>query len=207
MQENEISKEKLLVALLVKGNEDAFKKLFLIYEKSVMLYALKLTHSREASEELVQDIFIKIWEYRSKIDPNKPFEALLFKIAKNHILNYLRDLKKEHTWSVNDETFQQIAISESGQPDHLLIRKEYTHHLEHIIHQLPAKRQKIFIMNKLEGFSYAEIAQELGISKDTVRLQLIQSMKFIKKNYAMEFTLITWLFNIYTFFLFFLIFE
>lgn len=167
-----------LITFLKSGKEPAFQELFYRYENKVYLYALKLTLSREAARELTHDIFIKVWEYREKIDENMAFSSLLFRIARNHILNHLRDqgrqlaLQREYTSSIEESR---------NSTEEAVTWQEYLQATDRAIEQLPRQRRSIFTMSRKEGKSYDEIAEALGISRNTVRIQMIKSLKFIRK--------------------------
>jgi RNA polymerase sigma-70 factor (ECF subfamily) len=175
--------ENELIELLKKSHERAFEELFMRFEQRVFLYAVKLTKSREVAEEILHDVFIKVWEHRENIDPSIPLSAIIFTIAKNNILNHLRQesrftaLKKEYSLSVVTST----NATEDG-----MLMEEYLHVTNRAIENLPAQRRSIFKMSRIEGKSYEEIAESLGISKDTVRNQMIKSLKTIREYIAVH---------------------
>ena len=167
-----------LVTALRTGSEPAFRELFNRYGGKVFRYVMRFVPTEPVAEELMQDVFMKVWNYRENLDAAQSFNNFLFRITKNHILNYLRDtqrdvaLNKEYRLSLS--SFHN-AVEES------LIHEEYIELANKAIALLPDKRRSIFIMSRLEGKSYEQIAQALDISKDTVRLQMIKSIKSIRE--------------------------
>ncbi len=167
-----------LVTALRTGSEPAFRELFNRYGGKVFRYVMRFVPTEPVAEELMQDVFMKVWNYRGNLDAAQSFNNFLFRITKNHILNYLRDtqrdvaLNKEYRLSLS--SFHN-AVEES------LIHEEYIELANKAIALLPDKRRSIFIMSRLEGKSYEQIAQALDISKDTVRLQMIKSIKSIRE--------------------------
>ena len=167
-----------LVTALRTGSEPAFRELFNRYGGKVFRYVMRFVPTEPVAEELIQDVFMKVWNYRENLDAAQSFNNFLFRITKNHILNYLRDtqrdvaLNKEYRLSLS--SFHN-AVEES------LIHEEYIELANKAIALLPDKRRSIFIMSRLEGKSYEQIAQALDISKDTVRLQMIKSIKSIRE--------------------------
>jgi RNA polymerase sigma-70 factor (ECF subfamily) len=167
-----------LVTALRTGSEPAFRELFNRYAGKVFRYVMRFVPAEPVAEELMQDVFMKVWNYRENLDAAQSFNNFLFRITKNHILNYLRDtqrdvaLNKEYRLSLS--SFHN-AVEES------LIHEEYIALANKAISLLPDKRRSIFIMSRLEGKSYEQIAQALDISKDTVRLQMIKSIKSIRE--------------------------
>lgn len=164
--------------LLIKQNNDqrAFEELFFRYQERVYQYAYKITQSREVSEEVLQDSFVKVWNYREQIDEQKTFSALLFKIVKNTILNALK-AQKTHQ-QLTDETVNTL-ISHIN-PDDDVIYEQYMAILNDALSLLPERCNLIFQKSRFEGLTYEEIADDLGISKDTVRLQIIKSLKILR---------------------------
>ncbi len=183
IEDNKTDKE--LVKRIKKGDQRAFKLLFYNYEKRVYYFVLKIVGEKEPAEEILQDVFVKIWNYRLKLDETKSISAFLFKTSKNTALNYLRDciLLKEHQNIVADNT--DVFANELLPDDHLVV-EDYMRSYNNIIDQLPSQRCEIFKMSRQEGLSYQEIAEKLKISKNTVRLQIVESLKFIRRNIQSE---------------------
>lgn len=173
----QLDEESLLRDMKYNGKESAFQELFYRYQDRVFRYAIKIVPTREVAEEILQDVFLKVWNYRAQIDENKPFSALLFKIAKNTILNTLKQ-QKTHL-QLTPDTIEHLAFHIC--PEHDMIWKQYVNILNDALATLPDRCREIFQKSRFEGLSYEEIAQEMGISKDTVRLQIIKSLKQLKK--------------------------
>lgn len=172
-----LEEKSLLLLIKQDDKEKAFEELFYRYQDRVYRYALKIVRSREVAEEILQDVFVKIWNYRKQIDENKLFTSLLFRIAKNTILNALK-LQKTHL-QLTEDTIDTLICHIGPEDD--MIWKQYLNILNQALSTLPDRCREIFQKSRLEGLSYEEIAQELGISKDTVRLQIIKSLKLLRK--------------------------
>ncbi len=167
-----------LVTELRAGNEPAFRELFNRYADKVFRYVMRFVPGEPVAEELMQDVFMKVWNYRDNLDASQSFNNFLFRTAKNHILNYLRDLQRDV--ALNKEYRLSLSSFHNAVED-TLIHEEYIELANKAIALLPDKRRSIFIMSRLEGMSYEQIAQALDISKDTVRLQMIKSIKSIRE--------------------------
>lgn len=132
---------------------------------------------KEEANDIVQEIFIRLWESRSFINPELSFSSFLYTMARNRILNYFRDIDI-------DEKVKQILsaqkITEEEAIDSKIIYTEYQMILQNAISQLPPQRQKIFNMSRIESMSHKEIAAELGISVNTVQEHISEALKFIK---------------------------
>lgn len=169
--------EKLLVSELKNHNEKAFRKLFDLYYQDIYGYSVSLLKSKEAAEENVQDVFMKVWQNRENLNPEQSFKSYLFTIARNQAFNSLNK-------AANDVLLKEAVFYES-QKSHdygdYAIREEDCKKLrKEAIRQLPPKRKKIFKMSRKKGMSYEEISQELGISINTVRNQMSKALETMR---------------------------
>lgn len=171
-----------LIVELKKGDALAFDKLFHLYSDRLYWFSKRILKNKEDSEEIVQDVFLKIWEQRAKIDEFKSFKSYLFTIAYNSIISKIRNkevqqsyvLLKQETPEFHTETEAQIIYSDLES----LSNK--------IIDQLPPKRKQIFLMSRVEGLTSTEIAEKLSISKNTVENQITDALKFIREKFCNE---------------------
>lgn len=164
-----------LVQLLQKGNVAAFDSLFEIYSPKLFGFALKYFRNETDAEELVQEVFVKVWENRQAIQLEYSFKSYLFTIALNQIrkyfnrkaasLRYLESIqnKSESTDQMDNEDYESILQK-----------------MNLIIDQMPARRREIFIKSKLEGKSAKEVAAELNITPGTVDNQISEGLRFIR---------------------------
>ena len=174
--------DRFLVKRLNEGNEKAFDTLFMELHHQVFLYCLKLTKSREAAEEIMQDVFVKVWEKREKISPLFPIRSFIFKITRDLCINYLKKVSREN--SFKEELKSKFEHLTSDQTENQVIYNDYYRIASYAINQLPTQRKKIFEMNRIMGLSNAEIADRLGISKNTVKVQLVKASKFVKAYFS-----------------------
>jgi RNA polymerase sigma-70 factor (family 1) len=172
------SGETELLEGLKKGSEIAFKQIYALYHHKIYRLALKFVKSEELAKEIVQDIFIKIWEHRHTINKDLSFSAYLFRIAHNHIFNLLKRASKEV--SIKKQIMAAAEIS-SNQTEDEVIAAEYESLAIHAIEQLPPQRKLIFQLCRMEGKSYEEVSFALGISKSTVRDHMVKAIRFIKE--------------------------
>lgn len=177
MNPGQLSDYDLLLSLKL-GREDAFKEVYRRFSPRVQAFAARILLDSFAAEEVVQDTFVNIWDYRQKIDPEVPFQSLLFTIAKNNVLNVLRrqrqQLRNHRQYSLSMEVSRNLTEED-------ILLKEYFKIADDVVEQLPPQRKAIFKMSRYEGKSYDEIALALGISKDTVRNQIVKSLKTIRE--------------------------
>lgn len=170
--------ENEILTRLIRGDADAFSELYLTY--SGMLYAkiLRLTKCEETAKEILQELFLKIWEKRSQIDVDKPFKAYLFKIAKNLMYDHFRKVARDKILSdylVSMATLSYPHAEEAG------LYQERLECMANAIEQLPLARKTVFKLCKLEGKSYEEIASQLQISTSTISDHIVKANRSIKK--------------------------
>jgi RNA polymerase sigma-70 factor (ECF subfamily) len=172
-----------LVQLLQKGNVKAFDSLFDVYSSKLFGFALKYFKNETDAEELVQEVFVKVWENRESLKSELSFKSYLFTIALNQIrkhfnkkatsLRYLESLRNEPEFSENQEINDENYDSALQQ-------------INLIIEQMPPRRREIFMKSKLDGKSSKEIAIELNISTGTVDNQVSEALRFIRTQLKSE---------------------
>jgi len=169
--------ESELVKALSKGEIKAFNELFQIYGNRIFRFALGYLKSEPDAEELVQDVFMKIWEKRSELKENLSFKSYLFTIAFNIIRKHF--VKK----ALTNRYFEQQVIEDTDLSTIQNIDFQSTKKaIDHLVEQLPARRKEVFIKSRFEGLTVKEIAEELGTSPKTVENQLGEALKFIREH-------------------------
>ena len=172
------SDEKGLLNAIANGNEIAFKTIYDAYFKKLSAYLYKLCKSNDATEEMVNDVFLKIWKNKSSLNHIESFEAYLFIMARNKAIDYLRKLAKD-TNLITELTAQ---IQEShNEIEEKLDATALKNLIEQSLAQLSDQKRKIFKMSKEEGYSHDEIAAEMQLSKSTVKNHLSETLKHLKK--------------------------
>ncbi len=176
MQNN--TADSLLIERLIKGDLHAFDKLFNRYDKKLYAFTLKYLKSETEAEDLVQEVFIKVWEKRSTLKTHSSFKSYLFTIAYNDILKFFRSKSYRQAY-----VREAIAVSERfDKSDERLYYSSILEQVDKLIDQLPERRKLIFIKSRKEGLSAKEIAEELGISPGTVDNNISDALKFLKSH-------------------------
>nr|WP_315246722.1 RNA polymerase sigma-70 factor [uncultured Flavobacterium sp.] len=170
------SNESKLLYELSKGSESAFTSLYNRYKNVVYSCALKITKSRTLSEEVVQDVFLKIWFKKESLNDIAHFESYIFVTARNHIFNMLKQIAKERTLK-SKMNYTDLSFDTADAP---LEDEQFTSLLNEVIDQLPLQQQKVYRMIKEQDLSYQEIGEFLNISPLTVKKHMAQALKFIR---------------------------
>jgi RNA polymerase sigma-70 factor (ECF subfamily) len=166
-----------LIASLKKGNRAAFKTIFELYEKRLYYFIHSITKSDYASEEILQEVFIKIWTKKETINVKHSFDAFIFTITRNATYNYLRSIANQE--SLKQEYWKNIS-SLNEETENTLLLAEYEDLVNDILENIPTQKRSIFILSKQQGKSNEEIADLLGITQKTVKNHLWKTLQTIR---------------------------
>lgn len=170
--------ERNLIALLKQGSREAFATLYRQYWQQVYNFChLYLTNADDA-EDVVQEVFIKVWENREWIREDERFKGLLFIITRNLVFNQHRKKVNECLYKVT----LLAALEESEEIEEEIDANDLRAYIERLIDELPPRRREIFNLSRKEQKSYKEIAELLHISEKTVENQIGEALKYLRKN-------------------------
>jgi len=169
--------EQDLVKALSKGEIKAFNDLFQLYGNRIYRFSMGYLKSQSEAEELVQDVFLKIWEKRAELKDYLSFKAYLFTIAYNLIRKHFTNKALMHKY-LEGQIIDDLDFDTTQNIDYQSTKKL----IDAIVDQLPPKRKTVFIMSRFEGFTVNEIAKELGTSPKTVENQLGEALKFVREH-------------------------
>lgn len=178
-----VSNEKDLLLKVAQGNEECFRQIFLKYHQLLGTHVYRITNSVDMAEEIVQDIFLKIWMSREILAEVHNFKAYLFVVSKNHTLNCIRKLSKErmHIKQIEEDFARNYIYSETDFDIYHTL-------LDEAINQLPAQQQKVYLLSRHERLRYAEVASRLNLSRETVKkyLQIANASitEYVQTNYT-----------------------
>lgn len=181
MVSDHFDNESELVLSLSKGSIIAFNQLFRKYSGLLYRFAYGYLKSVNDAEELVQDVFTKIWEKHSELKSDLSFRSYLFTIAFNDIKKVFR-MKAMHSEYLDNSLFDDADHSTSQ----TISYNSLLDHVRELIDQLPEKRKEIFVRSRFEGQSIKEISKEMNISHKTVENQISQALKSLRKNLTKE---------------------
>ncbi|RYZ26041.1 MAG: RNA polymerase sigma-70 factor [Chitinophagaceae bacterium] len=171
--------EKELLLYISEGNEAAFREIFYRYADKLGSYVLRLTQSKTIAEEIVQDVFLKIWINREALGEVENFSVYLFVLSRNQTLNALRKTLRETSHQKEWERDQAVVMETCDKPE------EENAHFEGLIDgaisQLPSQQQKVWLLSRKDGLTHPQIASALGISKETVKKYIMHANQSITR--------------------------
>ncbi len=173
-----INDEKWLLAQLKAGNSEAFSQLYRQYSGPMYVNVLKMVKDEQVTEEIVQDIFARIWQKRESIHFEKSFASYIYRVAQNMVFDFFRKLKRDKNLY---EHFKTIATENYSHIEEELHSKEFETLLHNALNTLPPQQKKVYQLCSLEGRSYKEAGVQLGISSSTVKEHLAKAKFAIRK--------------------------
>jgi RNA polymerase sigma-70 factor (family 1) len=172
-----------LVSDLKKDNVKAFDLIYTRYAVNLYRFVLKYLRSEEESEELVQSVFLKIWEVRKGIRTDTSFKSFLFTIAYNDMCKLFR--RRKYKLEFVKETLY-VSDPASNETEDKIDYGSALKRIEKIIEKIPEKQKIVFIKSRYEGKSSKEIAEEVGLSPGTVDNYISESLKYIRSRLQNE---------------------
>jgi len=172
--------ESKILKELKKGDHSAFERIFEQYSKQLFQFSLSYLKSEEVAKDIVQEVFIKIWNNRKEIKTDTSFQSYLFTIALNSVRKYFNKVSRLN------EIRHDILIDFSRMKPEFDDRSDYQallDKLDELIRQMPEKRREVFIKKKIEEKSLKEISEELNITTKTVEYHITEAMRFLKSEF------------------------
>lgn len=178
IRERETMTERELIASLKLGNEDAFTALYKMYWPKVHNFSRLYLTSVSEVEEIVQEVFVKVWEARLFLREDDSFKGLLFIITRNIIFNQFRKSFNENAYkmTVLNSANTEYDIQEEMEASDLQA------YIKTLISELPPRQKEVFKMSREQHLSYKEISMHLSISEKTVERHINEALKYLRKN-------------------------
>ena len=171
------SNESILLDQIATGNEKAFNKLHDFYRPGIYRFIYKFIKSSELSNDICQEVFMKIWEERYTIQEINSFKSYLFTITRNYTFNFLKRAAIEDR--IKAEVLKSYCLS-TNYTEESLLTKEYQQFLQTVLDTLPPQSRTVFKLCRQQEKSYEEAAQILGVSNNAIKKHMVKSMKVIK---------------------------
>lgn len=178
MESPPIYHTKELLQLLAGGDENAYKQLYDLYRNRIYSLALQVTKSKPVAEDVLQEVFVKIWLNRHKLPALENFHAWVRTVTRNNLYNRLRRIATEETF-LREIIAQKNPEGETGQDT--VAFNELQKILHQAVAQLTPQQRHVYVLGKEEGLRYEQIAEQLHLSRDTVKYHMTEALRSIRK--------------------------
>jgi len=168
-----------IIQRLKKDDKSAVDELFGYYYPRLYHFSKSILKIETEIDDILQEVFVKIWLNRQKISSAETFNAYIFTITKNEVLNLIRSKLKDHTFK---EELYLRSVAEEYQTQNHLEYNEIKIAIDRLVEDLPEKRKQVFILSRTEGLSNKEIALQLNISEKTIEDHITHAIKHIKSS-------------------------
>lgn len=185
MAHDKFHAEKELLAQVADGDEKAFRALFGAYYEQLYHYIFGFIKSKEVSEELVMDVFLKIWLGRNLITQIEKFDAFLFRVAHNKSIDFLRSVAKDPKFK--DLLWENIQLANNNQSDSSILMQEYEIKLREAVSLLSPQRKKVYQLSREQDMTHDQIAAQLNLSKSTINNHIVEAQRFIRTYLSQNF--------------------
>lgn len=170
--------EIALLKRLRHGDTDAYMQLYNHYHPALYNYVLRFIKIPEMAEDTLQEVFLKLWSIRERINPELSFGAYLYRISRNHVFKLLKKIAADDVLRIR----AMLEIKNTTEDADNKVRwNQYQQLLQSAISQLPPQRKKVFKLCREEGKTYEEVSNELSISRNTIKEHMVLAVKSIKE--------------------------
>jgi len=171
---NNDTADEELVEAIKENDHDAFKILYYRYFQKLIRFAYYRLRSIETARDLIQELFFKVWTGRQRLNPQKSIQAYLYKSLNNLVINY-KKLSSSQTSSLTDLDERKIGTEE---------KQGNTIDIQNAIERLPKKLKTVFILSRVEGYKYSEIAEICNISVKAVEKRMTKVFVLLRKEFG-----------------------
>lgn len=166
-----------LLGLLKRSDDKAFKQIYDRYSGPLFLFAIRKLKNEQDAKDVVQEIFVVLWKKHRELDLHSSLSSYLYKSVHNRALNIFVHRKYQTAYI---RSFEDYLEKYAQDADELLMEKELTDIIDHEIRLLPEKMREVFLLSRKEQMSHREIAEQLGISEQTVKTQVKRALKILR---------------------------
>lgn len=169
-----------LLNRLKNGDMLAFDRVYELYSHKLFSFVFKILKNEAEADDIVQEVFVKIWESRYKLEDYKLLNSYIFTIAYNNSIDLIRKRinNTKYLEHLKNSAFVNVSQSITSQIEF----NELNYKVESLIANLPERQKQVYLLHREEGLTYPEIAGRLGISKNTVENHMVKALKYLREN-------------------------
>jgi RNA polymerase sigma-70 factor (family 1) len=173
----------LLLQKVIKGDQDAFADLYCYYRTPALKFCITLLKDEEEAENVLHEVFIRIWDKRAHINPDLNFNSYLFTCLRNFAFDHFKRMEKNNR--LREVYMERMHGYHYEDPEESEERIQF---VSKVVNSLSEKRKQILLMNVYEGKSYQEIAEQMKISKNTVKNQLVKAKQILRTQLTLAYS-------------------
>lgn len=170
--------EKYTVGKIRQGDRSAFSLVFVSYYTDLVMFAFTIVKTKDASEEIVQEVFVRLWDNRETIEIRSSLKSFLLKSVQNKCIDWLRHQKIKDRYA--EKRLQDNTLYENETESYLMY-SELEQSIEKALMSMPEKISQTYSMNRFDGLTYREIADRLDVSVRTVEVRVSKALDFLRE--------------------------
>lgn len=171
------AQEQFILSALKQDNQEAFALIFRAYYSDLVLFCGNFINDKSGCEDIVQSIFLKLWNDRKSIQIETSLKSYLLKSVRNSCLDKFRHEEIIH----QHEAYSQSLVLENYDTEHYILYSDLQRHLDKALEQVPKLYREAFLLNRIEGLKYREIAERLNVSERTVEVRVGKTLELLRK--------------------------
>lgn len=170
-----LTNENELLLKIAEGDQTAFKDLFHSWRDKLYFFILRITHSPATAEDILQDVFLKIWTNRATLSSIRHFDAYIYQMSRNQAITGMRRMAQE--------TLILAELKKAPEPaeEDTVAHRELNNKFQAILHKLPTQQRLVYTLTHLQGLKHEEVAQQLKISSSTVKNHMTRALYTIRQ--------------------------
>ncbi|MBN2482483.1 MAG: RNA polymerase sigma-70 factor [Bacteroidales bacterium] len=171
--------EKSLLERIKVGDKAAFSVVFVAYYSNLVMFAITFIREKQTSEEIVQDVFVKLWDNREILEIKSSLKSFLMKSVQNKCIDCIRHQKIRNRYSENILNNPKLFENET---ESYMLYSELERHIDIVLQRLPDKINQAYSLNRFDGMTYQEIADKLKVSVRTIEVRVSKALNFLRAN-------------------------
>lgn len=176
MNENELN---VLIGKMKTGDRESFNQIFRHYYTPLLRFCIRFVGDTDTAAEIVQDLFVKLWAGREKLNLTTGFQPYMMRSVRNAAITYIN--KERSHAETNEQIYSSASDSDDNDPSETLQSNNLEASYQKVLASMPEKRREVFLASRFDGLKYAEIAEKMGLSQKTVEAHMSAAIKQLRE--------------------------